>query len=34
MWDMNEVTRVEYRCECVHQLLFDDGEEGEIDFSV
>ncbi len=34
MWDMNEVTRVEYRGEYVYHILFDDGVEGEIDFSV
>jgi hypothetical protein len=33
MWDMNEVTRVEYRGEYVYQILFDDGVGGEIDFS-
>lgn len=34
MWDMNEVTKVEYRGEYVYHILFDDGVEGEIDFSV
>jgi hypothetical protein len=34
MWDMNEVTKVEYRGEYVHHIIFDDGVEGEIDFSV
>jgi len=33
MWDMNEVTRVEYRGEYVYRVFFDDGMEGEIDFS-
>jgi len=33
MWDMNEVTKVEYRGEYVYRVLFDDGVEGEIDFS-
>lgn len=34
MWDMNEVTKVEYRGEYVYHILFDDGLQGEIDFSV
>jgi hypothetical protein len=34
MWNMNEVTKVEYRGEYVYHILFDDGVEGEIDFSV
>ena len=34
MWDMNEVTRIEYRSGYVYHILFDDGVEGEIDFSV
>jgi hypothetical protein len=34
MWDMNEVTKVEYRGEYVYHIQFDDGVEGEIDFSV
>jgi hypothetical protein len=33
MWDMNEVTKVEYRGEYVYHIIFDDGVEGEIDFS-
>ena len=33
MWDMNEVTRVEYRGEYRYHISFDDGVEGEIDFS-
>lgn len=33
MWDMNEVTKVEYRGLYVYHILFDDGVEGEIDFS-
>ncbi len=34
MWDMNEVTKVEYRGGYVYHIVFDDGVEGEIDFSV
>jgi hypothetical protein len=33
MWDMNEVTKVEYRGGYVYHIQFDDGVEGEIDFS-
>ena len=33
MWEMNEVTRVEYCGEYVYRVSFDDGLEGEIDFS-
>ncbi len=33
MWDMNEVTKVEYRGAYVYHIQFDDGLEGEIDFS-
>jgi len=33
MWDMNEVTRVEYRGEYRYHIFFDNGVEGEIDFS-
>jgi hypothetical protein len=33
MWDMNQVTAVEYRDEYVYYILFDDGLQGEIDFS-
>jgi len=33
MWDMNEITKVEYRGGYVYHILFDDGVQGEIDFS-
>ncbi len=33
MWDMNEVTKIEYCGEYVYRISFDDGIEGEIDFS-
>jgi hypothetical protein len=33
MWDMNEVTKVEYRGEYVYFVAFDDGVEGEVDFA-
>jgi hypothetical protein len=33
MWDMNEVIKIEYRGEYAYHILFDDGIEGEIDFT-
>jgi hypothetical protein len=33
MWDMNEVTKIEYSGDYVYRISFDDGSEGEIDFS-
>jgi len=33
MWDMNEVIKVEYRGGYVYHIVFDDGVQGEIDFS-
>ncbi len=33
MWDMNEVTKIEYRGEYVYYIMFDDGVDGEIDLS-
>jgi hypothetical protein len=33
MWDMNEVIKVEYRGEYVYHIKFDDGVEGDLDFS-
>ena len=33
MWDLNEVTSVEYRQGYVYHVTFDDGLEGEVDFS-
>lgn len=34
MWDMNEVTKIEYRGAYVYHITFDDGLEGDVDFSV
>ncbi len=34
MWDMNEVTKVEYRGAYIYHITFDDGLEGDVDFSV
>ena len=33
MWELNEVTSIEYRQGHVYHIVFDDGLEGEIDFS-
>ena len=33
MWELNEVTSIEYRQGYVYHIVFDDGLEGEIDFS-
>ncbi|MDP2645189.1 MAG: DUF2442 domain-containing protein [Desulfobacterales bacterium] len=33
MWDFNEVTDIKYRGEYVYSIRFDDGVEGEVDFS-
>lgn len=33
MWDMNEVTAIEYRRGLVYWVQFDDGTNGEIDFA-
>ena len=33
MWDFNEVTAIEYRQGYVFHVTFDDGLEGDVDFS-
>jgi len=33
MWHLNEVREIEYRGGWVFRILFDDGLEGEVDFS-
>lgn len=33
MWNLNDVTKIEYRGEYVYHIQFDDGLGGEIDFS-
>jgi hypothetical protein len=32
MWDMNEVTRIEYKGKYVYHVVFDDGLSGNVDF--
>jgi len=33
MWNMNDVTHIQYRCGFVYPVPFDDGQGGEVDFS-
>jgi len=33
MWDMNEVKTIDYRFGYVYRVVFDDGVEGDVDFS-
>lgn len=33
MWNMNDVTQLEYKRQYVYHIVFDNGTEGEIDFS-
>jgi len=33
MWDMNEVTAIEYRHGYIYHVVFDDGLEGDVDLS-
>lgn len=33
MWQLNEITSIEYRRERIFHLTFDDGLEGELDFT-
>jgi len=33
MWNLNDVKSIEYRYGCVFHIAFDDGLEGEVDFS-
>ncbi|MGA2064046.1 MAG: DUF2442 domain-containing protein [Thermoguttaceae bacterium] len=33
MWDLNDVTSVEYRQGYVYHITFDDGVQGDVDFS-
>ena len=34
MWDMNEVTEIRYKRDYIYYIAFDDGSNGEVDFSV
>ena len=33
MWDMNDVTRIEYKGDFIYHVVFDDGKCGDVDFS-
>ncbi len=33
MWDLNEVTSIEYRRGHVYHVVFDDGLKGDVDFA-
>ena len=33
MWNMNEVTKIEYKGNHIFRIVFDDGTNGDLDFS-
>lgn len=33
MWNMNEITKIEYKKDYIFHVVFDDGSSGDIDFS-
>lgn len=33
MWDMNEITSIEYKTNYVYHIVFDDGSAGDLDFA-
>ncbi len=33
MWDMNDVTEINYKGDYIYQVVFDNGISGDIDFS-
>lgn len=33
MWDMNEITGIEYKKDYTFHVVFDDGSSGDLDFS-
>ena len=32
MWNMNDVTKIEYKNDYIYHIVFDDGTNGEVDF--
>jgi hypothetical protein len=33
MWDMNEITKIQYKKDYIFHIVFDDGTKGDLDFS-
>ena len=33
MWDMNDVTEIKYKDDYIYHITFDDGSNGDVDFS-
>ena len=33
MWNMNEVTKIKYKNNYIFRIVFDDGTNGDVDFS-
>lgn len=33
MWDMNDVTKINYKNKYIYNITFDDGVSGDVDFS-
>lgn len=33
MWNMNDVTKIEYKGNFTYHIIFDDGKNGDVDFS-
>ena len=33
MWDMNDITKIEYKDGYTYHIIFDDGSRGDVDFS-
>ncbi len=33
MWNINELKKIEYKSNYIYHVIFDDGSEGDVDFS-
>jgi hypothetical protein len=33
MWNMNEITKIQYKKDYIFHIVFDDGTKGDLDFS-